>query len=245
MKWSGLLTSSIGKKWVMALTGLFLILFLVIHVSLNSCIYYDLTIFNPDDNGRMFNKAAYWMGNGWLIRLLEIGLFIGFLIHIIQGWVLAVQNKARRGINYRVPMGARGSTWYSKSMGLLGTLLFLFLVMHISHFWVPSRVTGLPPVAYEAGLSPGSYRYEVHDLFGRMVEVFQNPWIVILYVVGCISLAWHLLHGFQSAFRTIGLSNPKYIRLVQATGAAFSVIVPLLFALMPVSIHLGWIGYDN
>jgi len=245
MKWSALFTSSVGKKWVMALTGLFLVAFLVIHVSLNSCIYYDLNFFNPKDDGRMFNKAAFWMGNGWVIRLLEIGLFVGFIIHIIQGWVLAAQNKAKRNINYKIPMGSRGSTWYSKSMGLLGTLLFLFLVMHISHFWVPSRVTGLDPVIYRNGLGAASYEYEVHDLFGRMVSVFQNPWIVALYVVGCISLAWHLLHGFQSAFRTLGLSNPKYIALVKATGVGFSILVPLLFVLMPLSIHFGWIGYNN
>ena len=234
MKWSELFTSSVGKKWVMALTGLFLIAFLVIHVSLNSCIYYDLSIFNPRDDGRMFNIAAHWMGNGWVIRLLEIGLFIGFIIHIIQGWVVELQNRSKRGVGYKIKMGSKGSTWYSKSMGLLGTLLFLFLVMHISHFWIPSRVTGLPDT-----------NYEVHDLFGRMVSVFQNPWIVGLYLIGCISLAWHLLHGFQSAFRTLGLSNPKYISLIKTVGVGFSIIVPILFALMPISMYLGWIGYNN
>ena len=75
-----------------------------------------------------------------------------------------------------------------------------------------------------------------------MVEVFQYPWIVVLYVLGCISLAWHLLHGFQSAFRTLGLSNHKYIRMINAFGVGFSIFVPLLFALMPISIYLGWIG---
>ena len=77
-----------------------------------------------------------------------------------------------------------------------------------------------------------------------MVNVFQNPWIVLLYVLGCISLAWHLLHGFQSAFRTLGLSNYKYIGMIKAFGAFFSVLVPLLFALMPISMYFGWIGYQ-
>lgn len=235
MKWSELFTSSVGKKWVMALTGLFLISFLVIHVGLNSCIFNDLSIFNPDDNGRMFNKAAHFMGDSWVIRLIEIGLFIGFFIHIIQGYVLAAQNVSKRNHGYRVKMGAFGSTWYSKSMGLLGTLLLLFLVMHISHFWWPSRVSqNLAPVEYG--------EMETHNLFARMVSVFQNPWIVGLYVLGCISLAWHLLHGFQSAFRTLGLHNHRYIGLIKALGAIFSIVVPLLFALMPVSIHFGWVG---
>src|SRR5687767_8659881 len=235
MTWSRLFTSSVGKKIVMALTGLFLISFLVIHVGLNSCIFNDLSFFDPEDNGRMFNKAAHFMGSSVLIRIIEVGLFIGFLIHIIQGYVLEVQNRSRRGTNYKIKMGSRGSTWYSKSMGLLGTLLLFFLIMHISHFWIPSRVTQvLEPVKYGD--------MEAHNLFDRMVTVFQNKWVVILYLLGCISLAWHLLHGFQSAFRTLGLHNKKYIGIVKAFGLIFSIVIPLLFALMPVSMHFGWIG---
>ena len=150
--------------------------------------------------------------------------------------MLEYQNRRARQIGYRVKMGTDGTTWYAKSMGLLGTLLLLFLIMHISHFWVPSRVTQtLEPAVYG--------EMEAHNLFKRMVDVFQNPWIVALYIVGCISLAWHLLHGFQSAFRTLGLSNHKYIKLIKATGAAFSVLVPILFALMPISMYFEWITY--
>ncbi len=219
----------------MGLTGLFLISFLVIHVGLNSCIFNDLAIFDPSDNGRMFNKAAHFMGSSVVIRIIEIGLFAGIIVHALQGYVLEVQNRSNRSTGYKVPMGTRGSTWYSKSMGLLGTLLLFFLIMHISHFWIPSRVThDLAPVTYGD--------METHNLFARMVEVFQNKWIVILYVLGCISLAWHLLHGFQSAFRTLGLHNKKYIALVKATGIGFSIIVPILFALMPISMYFGWIG---
>lgn len=236
MKWSEFFTSSVGKKLVMALTGLFLISFLVIHVGLNSCIFNDLSIFDPSDDGRMFNKAAHFMGSSVLIRIIEIGLFIGFIIHIVQGYVLEARNMSTRNVGYKVKMGTKGSTWYSKSMGLLGTLLLLFLVMHISHFWVPSRVT--------QDLEPATYGdMEAHNLFKRMVDVFQNPWIVVLYLAGCISLAWHLLHGFQSAFRTLGLSSSKYIRLIKGLGVAFSIIVPILFALMPISMHFEWITY--
>jgi succinate dehydrogenase / fumarate reductase cytochrome b subunit len=234
MKWSEFFTSSVGKKLVMALSGLFLISFLVVHVGINACVFNDLPIFDPNDNGRMFNKAAHFMGSTVVIRIMEIGLFIVFFIHIIQGYVLEAKNLSRRSVGYNVKMGTKGSRWYRKSMGLLGTLLLLFLVMHISHFWIPSRVTqDLAPVQYGD--------MEAHDLFARMVAVFQNGWIVALYVVGCISLAWHLLHGFQSAFRTLGLSNHKYISLIKATGTGFSILVPLLFALMPISMYMGWI----
>lgn len=227
MKWSAFFTSSIGKKFVMALTGLFLISFLVVHAGLNACIW-------ANDNGSMFNRAAHFMGSTIVIRLMEVVLFIGFIIHIIQGWVLEVQNRSKRKQGYAITLGNRGSKWYSRSMGLLGTLLFLFLVMHISHFWVPSRIThNLAPVEYR--------QVEMHNLYLRMVEVFQSPVVVILYVLGCLSLMYHLLHGFKSAFRTLGLHNSRYFSLIKATGYGFSIIVSLTFAMMPVSFYLGWI----
>ena len=227
MKWSTFFTSSVGKKFVMALTGLFLISFLVVHVGVNACMW-------ANDGGSMFNRAAHFLGTTVVIRIMEVVLFIGFIIHIIQGWVLEVQNRRTRKQGYAVTLGNRGSKWYSRSMGLLGTLLFLFLVLHISHFWVSSRITfDLEPVEYRG--------VEMHNLYLRMVEVFQSPVVVILYVLGCISLAYHLLHGFKSAFRTIGVHNSRYFSLIKAAGIGFSIIVPLAFAMMPISMYLGWI----
>lgn len=209
----------------MSLTGLFLISFLVIHVGVNACIW-------ANDGGEMFNRAAHFMGSTIVVRILEVFLFLGFIIHIVQGFVLEGKNLSRRGKGYKINPADRTSPWYRRSMGLLGTLLFLFLVMHISHFWVPSRLTGLEEAQYDP---------THHDLYAEMLSVFQNRFVVILYVLGCISLAWHLIHGFQSAFRTLGLNNPKYLALVNNFGIGFSVIVSLAFAMMPVSIHLGWI----
>ncbi|HUQ65117.1 MAG TPA: succinate dehydrogenase cytochrome b subunit [Flavitalea sp.] len=230
MKWSDFFTSSVGKKIVMALTGFFLISFLVIHVCINACIFNDL--FDPNDNGDMFNRAAHFMASSMLVRTMEYGLFLGFIIHIIQGYVLDVKNLSRRNQGYKVNLGNRGSKWYSRTMGLLGTLLLLFLIMHIAHFWVPSRITGLPEVSGK----------DYHNMFIVMVDVFQNPVVVILYLLGCISLAYHLLHGFQSAFRTLGMHNKRYISMVKGIGNAFSIIVPLVFAMMPISIYMHWIG---
>lgn len=237
MKWSQFFTSSVGKKLVMALTGLFLITFLIIHVGINACIFADLL--DDSDNGEIFNIAAHFMGGYYVIRIIEVGLFIGFFIHIIQAYALEYQNSAKRKIGYNVKMGSEGSRWYRKSMGLLGTLILLFLIVHISNFWIPSRITNaLPEVYYNNSTVP------IHNLYARMIEVFQNPWIVVLYVVACISLAWHLLHGFQSAFRTLGLHNKKYIKLVKLAGGIFSILVPLLFALMPVSMYFGWVDMN-
>jgi succinate dehydrogenase / fumarate reductase cytochrome b subunit len=235
MKWSYFFTSAIGKKIVMGLTGLFLISFLIVHVGLNACIFADLSFLNPNDNGEMFNRAAHFMGSTIVTRILEIVLFIGFIIHIIQGWQLEVQNRRRRGQGYAVSLGNRGSAWYSRAMGLLGTLIFLFLVFHTSAFWVPSRIThDLQPVAYGNGV-------EMHNLFLRMFEVFQNPLVVLLYLVGVGSLLFHLLHGFHSAFRTMGVHNKKYLSMLKGLGYGFSVVVSVLFALMPISMFFQWI----
>lgn len=229
MNWSQIFTSSVGKKIVMAITGLFLITFLIIHVGLNASIFYD--VWNTNDNGDMFNRAAHYMGSHWVIRAMEFVLFAGFILHIIQGYMLEVKNRSTRKKGYQVNLGNRGSKWYSRSMGLLGTFLLLFLIMHISHFWVPSRITGLPEIEGKP----------YHNLFAEMVTVFQNPLIVVLYVIGCISLAYHLLHGFQSAFRTLGVHNSRYIKLLVGLGNAFSILVPLIFALMPIAIYLKWV----
>ena len=218
----------------MAVTGLSLILFLVVHVVVNACMW--AVVFVPGDNGEVFNKAAHWLGSTLVPRVLEIGLFLFIIIHIVQGYVLEAQNSSKRGIGYNVKMGSQGSRWYRKSMGLLGTLIFLFLIVHIADFWIPSRFGGLGEVSYPD--TPGK---TYHELYGKMVIVFQNPWIVLLYVIGCISLAWHLIHGFQSSFRTLGVSNKKYLALLNGTGWAFSIIVCLAFAMMPVSMYFGWV----
>lgn len=222
MKWSEMFTSSVGKKVVMALTGIFLILFLIVHVGLNACIW-------ANDGGKMFNAGAHFMGSNIVPRILEIGLFAGFILHIVQGLMLEFQNRSRRKQGYSVAMGNKGSKWYSRSMGILGTLILLFLVVHISDFWLPNRA------------NQGFLLGEEIDLYLKMREVFQTEWVVVLYLVGCISLAWHLLHGFQSAFRTFGVSNKKYLSLINTLGIAFSIIVPLAFALMPLSFYFGWI----
>jgi succinate dehydrogenase / fumarate reductase, cytochrome b subunit len=227
MKWSEFFTSSIGKKFIMSLTGIFLISFLVIHVGVNACIW-------ANDGGQMFNLASHFMGTTVVIRILEVGLFAGLLLHIVQGLVLEIQNRMRRSNGYAVTLGNKGSKWYSRSMGLLGTLLLFFLVMHLSHFWVPSRFTDLPTIDINGK--------EVANQYAEIVRVFQSPLVVTLYVLGCISLMYHLLHGFQSAFRTLGVPNGKYILLIKMVGFGFAVIVSLAFAMMPVSVYLGWVS---
>ena len=236
MTWKHIFTSSIGKKFTMGFTGLFLISFLVVHCVLNSLVFFP-------DNGEQFNDWAHFMGSNWIVRALEIGLFAGIILHIVQGLVLYSQNKAKRPIGYAVKpkSGQQTSTWYSRSMTLLGTLILIFLIIHLYHFWVPSRfgdalggsmgVTQLE----EASLSNGKV---VHNLYAEMLVVFQHGWVVVLYCLAMVSLAYHLLHGFQSAFQTFGINHKKYTPIIKAMGAGFSIIVSLIFALMPIVLYM-------
>lgn len=218
----GFLTSSIGKKLIMGITGLFLISFLIVHCGINSLIFFN-------DGGKAFNAGAEFMASNPFIRAMEIVLFIGLLIHIVQSLILTIDNRKARPIGYAVNNGNANSKWYSRSMGLLGTLILMFLIIHLKHFWVVSRFTDHLSAEGE------------ETLFHEMKEVFENPLIVVLYVLAMVSLAYHLLHGFASAFQTMGWNHPKYKPYIINTGVAFSIIIPLIFALMPIAMYLGWV----
>ena len=178
----------------------------------------------------MFNAGAHFMGNNVVPRILEIGLFAGLILHIVQGLMLELSNRRKRGsVGYAVSY-SKGSKWYSRSMGLLGTIILLFLILHLYNFWLPNRA------------NQGFLLGEEINLYAKMQDVFSNLWVVIIYVLGCISLGYHLAHGFQSAFRTIGVHNKRYNAIFTTLGYGFSVIVPLAFALMPLSFHFGWVN---
>ena len=221
MTWKQLFASSIGKKFVMAFTGFFLIIYLIIHASINAMIFY------PDD-GVTFNKAAYFMSHNFFIRLMEIGLFAGFLLHIVQGLLLWKQNASARKISYKKHNYPKEIKWYSRVMGWLGTFLLLFLIMHLYHFW--------------AGTKNEMYFHGPQvNLYNEMKEIFTNPLWFTLYMIGLISLLFHLLQGFQSAFQTFGINHRRWTPIVKGLGIFYSVAICILFAFMPISFMAGWL----
>lgn len=222
MTWKQFITSSLGKKFVMGFTGFFLIIFLIVHASINALIFLD-------DNGETFNKAAHFMSHNYVLRILEVILFIGFILHIIQGLLLWKQNRTSRPVKYQYQTKyTKKIKWYSRYMGILGTLLLLYLVMHLSHFWIASK-----NALYFEGV-------EV-NLFQQMREVFTNPIWFTLYMIGLASLLFHLFQGFQSAFQTFGINHRRWTPVVKGVGYVYSVLICLLFALMPVSFMVGWL----
>lgn len=203
----------------MALTGLFLISFLVIHLVINATVFLN-------DGGETFKHLGHFMGTNPVIRLLEIGLVAGFLIHIVDGLLLWKANRNARPVKYAYNQPNDNSKWYSRSMGVLGSLLLIFLVIHTAHFWIPNRA--------QQGLT--DWENEI-DLYAAMFDVFSNPFIVLIYVGGCVALLWHLYHGFQSAFQSLGLNHVKYNGIIAFVGKAFAIVVPTIFAAIPVAIY--------
>jgi succinate dehydrogenase / fumarate reductase cytochrome b subunit len=215
------LQSSLGKKLLMSITGLFLISFLLVHCTLNAFIFFN-------DGGASFNAGAEFMAHNPIIRIMEVVLFVGLILHMVQGLILTLQNNKARPIKYAVNNGKANSKWYSRSMGLLGTLLLLFLIIHLRNFWVVSRFTD--------EITSGK-----ETLFNEMQKVFTNPIIVVVYLLGVISLGYHLMHGFQSAFQTLGWNHPKYTPVIKIIGKLFSIVIPFIFALMPIAMYFGWV----
>ncbi|MEO8819791.1 MAG: succinate dehydrogenase cytochrome b subunit [Ginsengibacter sp.] len=221
MTWKQLFTSSIGKKILMALTGFFLIIYLIVHASINAMIFYN-------DGGQAFDAAASFMLHNYFIRFLEIGLFAVFILHIIQGLLLWKQNRAARKIGYEKINYPKEIKWYSRYMGWLGTFLLLFLVMHLSQFWATTK-----DELYFHG--------PAINLYERMRVIFTNPLWFVLYMIGLASLLFHLLQGFQSAFQTFGINHRRWIYIIKGVGVVYSFVICILFALMPIAFMAGWL----
>ncbi|MFD2245647.1 succinate dehydrogenase cytochrome b subunit [Pontibacter ruber] len=208
-------SSTIGRKLVMSITGLFLCSFLVVHLIGN------LQLFK-DDGGLAFNVYSEFMGHNPIIRTMEIVLVLGFLFHIYDAFVLTRRNQSARPIGYANSHPEENSNWSSRNMGLLGTVILVFLIIHLYNFFWRARFGEL---SIDAGGNP--------DLYIVVKESFGLWWYVAIYVIAMIALAYHLIHGFQSAFQTLGLTHKKYTPFIKSFGYAFSVLVCLGFAAMP------------
>ena len=218
------LSSSLGQKLIMSLTGIFLILFLIVHLAGNLQLL-------KNDGGEAFNIYAYFMTSNPLIKAVSYGLYFFILLHAIQGIIITVKNKRAKGRKYAVNTSAN-ATFASKHMALLGVLVLAFLFMHMGDFWLKMKMGQLSIVEYEG------YEQGISDLYERVAVAFKVLWIVIAYVIGQIALGLHLWHGFESAFQTLGLSHKKYTPLISFVGKAFPIIVPFGFAIIPVLMFL-------
>ncbi|MGJ1203660.1 succinate dehydrogenase cytochrome b subunit [Sphingobacterium lactis] len=245
------LTSSLGKKLIMSLTGLFLCTFLIVHLIGN------LQLFK-DDAGYAFNNYAYFMTHFTPIKVVSYLLYASIIIHAVYALILTLKNKAARPIGYNQYDGKSNSAWNSRNMGILGTVLLIFIVTHMQNFWYQYKFGTTPYVEYRTEIATGNQEItqlddvpadyigylrtedsgvelvKSKDLYKQVAVTFQNPFLVGLYVLGMAALSFHLIHGFKSAFQTVGFNHRRYNGIIQAIGVwVFGIIVPILFAAMP------------
>jgi succinate dehydrogenase / fumarate reductase, cytochrome b subunit len=224
MKWFfDLFTSTLGRKLVMALTGLFLVLFLAVHLAGN------LQLLKAD-GGRSFNVYAEFMTTNPVIKTISYGNYTFILLHIFLAITLTARNRMARGSEGYAVTSGRSSAWSSRNMGILGSIIFIFLVIHLKDFWAQMHWGGIPHVNYDGK--------DVKDLYSVVALAFSQSWYAALYVVCMIGLGFHLWHGFASAFQTLGLNHQKYNPIIHFVGKAFAIVVPALFALIPIVMFL-------
>lgn len=244
-----LLSSTIGKKLIMSLTGLFLCMFLIVHLIGNLQLFYD-------DSGKAFNDYAYTMTHFTPIKVVSYLLYTSIIVHAVYALILTRHNKKARPIGYGAYNGAANSAWNSRNMGILGTILLVFIVTHMNHFWYKYHNDAVPYIEYRTDLMTnemtvteltaaefndfakyvenGVEVIKARDLYKQVEFTFQEWYWVALYVIAMVAMAFHLIHGFRSAFQSLGFSHKKYVPLIKFIGVwIFGVLIPAGFALMP------------
>ncbi|MFC2089974.1 succinate dehydrogenase cytochrome b subunit [Bacteroidota bacterium] len=218
---SSIFTSSIGKKLLMSLAGIFLITFLLVHLGIN------LLVIVSDDT-LLFNKAAHFMGTNIVIKVFEIVLFGGFLLHIIYALILQFQNWLARPKRYR-KMNKSDTSPFSRWMIHTALLILTFLVIHLVDFYFKAKF------GQAAEITVDGVHY--HDLATMVMEKFKIPGFVIFYLAAFVFLGFHLIHGFQSAFKTLGLDNKTYTPIIQFISILYTIIVVGGFTAIPLVIY--------
>ncbi len=218
---SKFLTTSIGQKFLMSLTGLFLVMFIGVHLTVNLFLIFD-------DSGELFNKGAHFMTTNPLVKIMEPLLGLGFMIHIIWSFYLEYQNYKARPVKYTVRKAGESSSWASRNMLVLGALVLVFLVMHLIDFFY---VIKFKPHEMAKAMVSG---IEMEDTYTLVAGLFKtNVVYCILYVFGGILLGIHLSHGFWSAFQTLGLSNKNWLTRLQFIGKIYAFIIAIGFSVIP------------
>ena len=216
-----LLTSSIGKKLLLGAAGLFLISFLLVHMGINLL----LILF---EDSRNFNLAAHFMGTNIVIKVFEVILFGGFILHILYGVYIQIQNWMARPVGYKLA-NKEQTSYFSKFMIHTAAIIFVFLVIHLFDFYFKAKIFGdVKDIIYDGKV--------YHDLGALVIAKFRIGWVVIFYIASFLFLGFHLLHGFQSAFQTLGLNHKTYTPLIKVLGIVVTLIIVTGFTIIPLVI---------
>lgn len=226
---SNFLTSSIGKKFILSLSGLFLIAFLCVHLALNLLLIVD-------NSGELFNIGAHFMATNPIIKIIEPILAIGFIIHIFLASILTLQNRSARPIKYDLRRQSSNCTWSSRNMYILGGLVLIFLVIHLWNFWWNIKFPSLGTPLAETTVNG----VDMEDTYRLVSGLFKSSIIYcLLYILGGIFLGLHLTHGFWSAFQSIGFSNQIWRKRLECVAKIFAFIIAIGFSIIPLYFMLG------
>ena len=220
-------SSSIGRKLLVSLTGLFLISFLVIHLIGNLQLL-------KDDGGEAFNIYAKFMTSNPLIKTVSYLLYASILLHAFVALALANKNRKARPVGYKMSKASANSHWTSRSMALLGTIVLVYIILHMKDFWYEYKFGTVGMVSYTIE----GFTQEYKDLYAVVYAAFHELWIVALYVVAMLIITFHLYHGFASAFQTLGINHKKYTPIIKTLGTIYAIVIPAAFAYIPLYIYL-------
>lgn len=224
---SFLFSSSIGRKYAMAASAMFIVLFLILHVILNS-----FSIFSAE----IYNNVSTWMGYNWIIQaVMQPLLAFALIFHVVMAFVLTIQNKKARPVQYAYSNQSRNanSTWASRNMIITGMMILAFLVLHSFDFWFPEL-----GVKFEQGY----HEADLDRFYCELMHRFSHGWRLVAYCVAFFFLALHLWHGVQSMFQSFGWNYPRYMPGIKTFGKWFAVVVPALFVLIALINYLRAIG---
>lgn len=226
MSWfTKFLSSSIGQKVIMSLTGIFLMVFLLVHLIGNLQLL-------KSDGGEAFNTYGYFMTHNPLIKTVSYTLYAFILWHAVQGIRLWLNNRAARGNQRYAVVHTRSSETNARNMAWFGIVIFVFIVLHMVQFWLKMKMGVLPMVQVEA------YDEPVANLYLPVKEAFENIYYVLFYVISMVVVGLHLWHGFWSSFQTLGANHPRYNGLIKTIGMIYSVGVSAGFAIIPILMYL-------
>lgn len=225
---SNFLTASIGRKVVMSLSGLFLVVFVAVHLSINLLLIFDNT-------GELFNQGAHFMATNPFIKIMEPILGLGFVVHIVWSFLVEYQNWKARPVRFSQRNSSGASSWASRNMLVLGGLVLVFLIIHIINFFVKMKITGDPL------LTEVEVNGEVmHNAYALVSSAFINSAALsIFYIIGGILLGIHLSHGFWSAFQTLGLNNKHWLNRWKMVAKVYSILIAVGYAVIPLYFMLG------
>ncbi len=221
----GLFKTSVGRKNLMAFTGLFIIFFLIIHLIGNLILvipnsFFPIEFWGDVENAHdMYNAYSHFLVHFWPVTIVAWVLYAAILAHIVDALLITLRNRKSQGEKYQIS-DTETSTWYSRNMGVLGTVIGLFIVLHMVQFWLQYKVLKIE-----------------HDLYNLVFATFKIWWYVVIYEIGIIALGFHLVHGIESAHRSLGIYPKKMMHTIKLIALYFSLVMAILYAIIPIILY--------